>query len=48
LLGRSLRLGEFNALLHAEVRNVFDKHFSIIDGYPLPGREFRATLKLGI
>ncbi|MCG3120556.1 MAG: Vitamin B12 transporter BtuB [bacterium] len=46
-LSRSLRFGEFNALLHAEVRNLFDKHFSIIDGYPLPGREIRGMLKLG-
>jgi outer membrane cobalamin receptor len=47
-LSRQIRFGEFDALLHAEVRNVFDKHFRIIDGYPLPGREFRATLRLGI
>jgi outer membrane cobalamin receptor len=47
-LSRHLRLGEFDALLHTEVRNVFDKHFSIIDGYPLPGREFRATLRVMI
>jgi len=47
-LSRQIRFGEFNTLLHAEVRNVFDRHFSIIDGYPLPGREFRATLRLGI
>lgn len=46
-IGRQIRLGEVHALLQAEVRNVFDKHFSIIDGYPMPGREFRATLKLG-
>lgn len=47
-LSRHLRLGEFEALLHVEMRNVFDKHFSIIDGYPLPGRELRATLRLGL
>jgi len=47
-LSRQIRFHEFNTLLHLEVRNVFDKHFSIIDGYPLPGRELRATLRLGI
>ena len=46
-LGREIRLGEFRAQLQAEMRNVFDKRYSIIDGYPMPGREYRATLKLG-
>lgn len=46
-LSHPIRFGEFRALLHAEVRNLFDKHFSIIDGYPLPGREFRGMAKLG-
>ena len=47
-LSRQIHLGDFNTLLHVELRNVFDQHFSIIDGYPLPGREWRATLRLGI
>jgi outer membrane cobalamin receptor len=47
-MSRKIRFDEFTALLHIEMRNVFDKHFSIIDGYPLPGREFRAALRLGI
>jgi vitamin B12 transporter len=47
-LSRRLQFGEFEALLHAEMRNVFDKHFSIVEGYPLPGRELRVMLRLGI
>lgn len=47
-LSRQLHFGEFNTLLHFELRNMFDKHFSIIDGYPLPGREWRAMLRVGI
>jgi len=47
-LSRQIHFNEFSTLLHLEMRNVFDKHFSIIDGYPLPGRELRATLRLGI
>ncbi|MDZ7360236.1 MAG: TonB-dependent receptor [candidate division KSB1 bacterium] len=47
-LSRQVHFGDFDTLLHVEMRNVFDKHFSIIDGYPLPGREWRATLRLGI
>jgi outer membrane cobalamin receptor len=47
-LSRDIHFGEFHTLLHAEVRNVFDEHFSIIEGYPLPGREFRATLRFSL
>jgi len=47
-LSRQIRFSEMSTLLHLEMRNVFDKHFSIIEGYPLPGRELRATLRLGI
>jgi len=47
-LSRQIRFNEFSTLLHLEMRNVLDKHFSVIDGYPLPGRELRATLRLGI
>jgi outer membrane cobalamin receptor len=47
-LSRQVRINGFSTLLHLEMRNAFDKHFSIIDGYPLPGRELRATLRLGI
>jgi outer membrane cobalamin receptor len=46
-IARQIHWENFNALLQAEVRNVFDERFSIIDGYPMPGREFRASLKLG-
>jgi outer membrane cobalamin receptor len=47
-LSRQIRFTDFSTLLHLEMRNVLDKHFSIIDGYPLPGRELRGTLRLGI
>lgn len=45
-IGQRILFGELNAFLEAEVRNVFDRHYSVIDGYPMPGREFRASLKL--
>ncbi|MDZ7291918.1 MAG: TonB-dependent receptor [candidate division KSB1 bacterium] len=47
-LSRQIHIGDFAMLFHAEVKNVFDKHFSIIEGYPLPGRELRASLRLEI
>jgi outer membrane cobalamin receptor len=46
-MGRQQRVGNIRAEFHAEVRNVYDKHFSVLDGYPVPGREFRATVRLG-
>jgi outer membrane cobalamin receptor len=45
-IGRKVRLGDLRPELNVEVRNAFDKHFSIIDGYPIPGREFRASFRL--
>jgi outer membrane cobalamin receptor len=46
-IGRKFRFGEIEAFFHAEVRNVFDRRYQIIDGYPMPGREYRASLKIG-
>ncbi len=47
-LSRQIRFNELKTRLQFEMRNIFDRHFSIIDGYPMPGRELRATLRLGI
>jgi outer membrane cobalamin receptor len=46
-IGRKFRFGEIEAFFHAEVRNVFDRRYQMIDGYPMPGREYRASLKIG-
>ncbi len=47
-LSRQIRFNELSTLLHLEMRNAFDQHFSVVEGYPLPGREWRATVRLGI
>lgn len=47
-LSRQIRFNDLSTLLHLEMRNAFDQHFSVIAGYPLPGREWRATVRLGI
>jgi outer membrane cobalamin receptor len=45
-LSRRMNFGEVSFLLRGEVRNVFDEHYAIIDGYPMPGREYRASVEL--
>lgn len=45
-LSRRMSFGEFKFLLRGEVRNVFDEHYAVIDSYPMPGREYRASVEL--
>ena len=38
-------LGDVHFWLGAEVENVFDVRFSIVPGYPMPGRRFKAGIR---
>ncbi|MDZ7343950.1 MAG: TonB-dependent receptor [candidate division KSB1 bacterium] len=46
-IGGKLRLEELRFGVNVELRNVFDEQYSVIADYPMPGREFRATFRLG-
>jgi outer membrane cobalamin receptor len=46
-MGGKVHLDELRFGVNVELRNVFDEQYSMIAGYPMPGREFRATFRLG-
>ena len=40
----SFRIGDFQLDVKVQVMNILDRSVFLLDGYPLPGREFRVTL----
>jgi outer membrane cobalamin receptor len=43
----SLRIAGWNVKLGARINNLTDADYRLIEGYPMPGREWRVTLELG-
>ncbi|MDR0938530.1 MAG: TonB-dependent receptor [Mediterranea sp.] len=43
---RDLKLGKLTATASVEVLNLLDRNYEIIKSFPMPGRSFRATIKL--
>jgi outer membrane cobalamin receptor len=41
-------LGRLSATVRAGVRNLFDRQYEVMQGYPVPGRNWYAELELGI
>jgi outer membrane receptor protein involved in Fe transport len=44
--GRDFRIGAVTATLSLEVLNLLDKNYEIIKYFPMPGRNFRATIQI--
>ncbi len=47
-LDLSPRFGPITTILRTGARNLFDRRYQLVDGYPLPGRSFYAELELRI
>lgn len=43
---RDFTTGKLNWTINAEVLNLMDKNYEIVKNFPMPGRSFRATLKM--
>lgn len=42
----SKRLGSFSLKIDFRIKNIFDKNYQFVEGYPLPGRQYEITLKI--
>ncbi|WP_321436761.1 TonB-dependent receptor plug domain-containing protein [uncultured Bacteroides sp.] len=43
---RTFRLKKFSISAQAEVLNLFDKEYEIVQNYPMPGRQFRGSIRI--
>ena len=42
---RTFKLKKFSIFAQAEVLNLFDKEYEIVQNYPMPGRQFRGSIR---
>ena len=42
---RTFKLKKFSISAQAEVLNLFDKEYEIVQNYPMPGRQFRGSIR---
>ncbi|MDR3272203.1 MAG: TonB-dependent receptor [Flavobacteriaceae bacterium] len=47
-LNREFQVTKIKFKLGMEINNLFDKQYDIIDRYPMPGRNYRITLKINL
>lgn len=45
-LSRTFKMKKFSISAQAEVLNLFDKEYEIVQNYPMPGRQFRGSIRL--
>lgn len=43
---RTFKLKKFSLSAQAEVLNLFDKEYEIVQNYPMPGRQFRGSIRI--
>lgn len=46
--GYSFRFGKVNMKISAEVNNLFNQYYDVIQNYPMPGRNYKAILRIDI